>query len=155
VWPATDADLAALPISDVVPTSPTYPGALVRVDGTADVKYVDSDGNLLGVDAASLASRGWTTQDVAVIPAEAVPASTAPAYRRTDFGTPPAPTTLAIRDGALVQTPTHLVGVVSGGRFRRLWDSRMLTAYGYAGKPRLYVPTAAVTSLPTAELTQR
>jgi hypothetical protein len=31
----------------------------------------------------------------------------------------------------------------------------MVKAYGYAGKPRLLVPTAAVTSLPTAALTAR
>jgi hypothetical protein len=54
-----------------------------------------------------------------------------------------------------VQTPSHLVGVVSGGRFRRLWDSRMVAAYGYAGKPRLLVPTAVITAMPTAELTAR
>jgi hypothetical protein len=157
VWPATDADLAALPVTDVVPTGPVYPGALVRVDGTPDVKYVDGDGNLLGVDAASLASHGWTVQDVAVIPADAVPTadptSATSSYRRTSWDAPAPATTLPIRDGALVQTPSHLVGVVSGGKFRRLWDSRMVAAYGYAGKPRLYVPTAAVTALPTAELT--
>jgi hypothetical protein len=156
VWPVKDADLAALPVTDVLPDSPLYSGALVRTDGTSEVQYVDADGNLLTVDAASLASHGWTTDDIAVIPAVAAPAPTDQAlpgsYRRTDYS---APTTLPIRDGALVQTPSHLVGVVSGGRFRRLWDSRMLTAYGYAGKPRLYVPTAAIASLPTAELTAR
>jgi hypothetical protein len=155
-WPATDADLAALPVSDVVPASPIYPGALVRTDGTADVHYVDVDGNLLSVDAASLASRGWTTQDIAVVPADAVaptdPTVDPSAYRR-DWQ--PTPTTLPIRDGALVQTMTHLVGVVSGGKFRRLYDSRMVTAYGYAGKPRLLVPTAVLAALPTAELTAR
>jgi murein DD-endopeptidase MepM/ murein hydrolase activator NlpD len=156
-WPASDADLAALPISETVPTSPLYPGALVRTDGTADVRYVDADGNQLTVDAASLASRGWTTQDIAIIPADAqAPPTDAPvepvAYRR-DWQ--PTPTTLPIRDGALVQTPSHLVGVVSGGKFRRLWDSRMVTAYGYAGKPRLLVPTAVITAMPTAELTAR
>jgi murein DD-endopeptidase MepM/ murein hydrolase activator NlpD len=156
VWPATDVDLAALPVSDAVPTSPIYPGALVRTDGTADVHYVDVDGNLLSVDAASLASRGWTTQDIAVVPADAVAPTDAtvdpPAYRR-DWQ--PTPTTLPIRNGALVQTTTHLVGVVSGGKFRRLYDSRMVAAYGYAGKPRLLVPAAVIAALPTAELTAR
>ncbi|MDX6198051.1 MAG: peptidoglycan LD-endopeptidase LytH [Actinomycetota bacterium] len=156
IWPATDADLAALPVGDVVPDSPLYPGALVRTDGTADVHYVDVDGNRLAVDAASLASRGWTTQDIAVVPAEVVaPTATTVdpyAYRR-DWQ--PTPTTLPIRDGALVQTTTHLVGVVSGGKFRRLYDSRMVAAYGYAGKPRLLVPTAVIAALPTAELTAR
>jgi hypothetical protein len=157
-WPVTEVDLVALPVTDVVPTSPLYPGALVRVDGTSGVSYVDRDGALLGVDATSLASHGWTTQDIAVIPADAVPNATVPApapdassgyYRRNDA----VPATLPMRDGVLVQTPSHLVGVVSGGSFRRLWDSRMVTAYGYAGKPRLYVPTAVVTALPTAPLT--
>jgi hypothetical protein len=155
VWPASDVDLAALPVSETVPTSPLYPGALVRTEGTADVHYIDVDGNLLTVDAASLASRGWTTEDVAVVPADVpTPAPTvdAGAYRR-DSGLPP--TTLPLRDGVLVQTPSHLVGVVSGGKFRRLWDSRMVAAYGYTGKPRLLVPTAVVTALPTAELTSR
>ena len=161
-WPATDADLAALPVSDVVPDSPVYPGALVRTDGTDAVQYVDADRNLLSVDAASLASRGWTTQDVAVIPAEVAAPVDSPvdthvdpyAYHR-DWDAPPTPTTLPIRNGALVQTPSHLVGVVSGGKFRRLYDSRMVAAYGYAGKPRLLVPTAVITALPTAELTAR
>ena len=158
-WPVTDADLAALPVTDVVPDSPQYPGALVRTDGTSEVHYVDVEGNLLAVDAASLASRGWTTQDIAVVPAEVV---TAPvdvpvdpsAYHR-DWDSPPTPTTLPIRNGALVQTPSHLVGVVSGGKFRRLYDSRMVTAYGYAGKPRLLVPTAVINAMPTAELSAR
>ncbi|MDT7570950.1 MAG: peptidoglycan LD-endopeptidase LytH [Actinomycetota bacterium] len=159
IWPATDADLAGLPVTDVVPDSPIYPGALVRTDGTADVHYVDVDRNLLTVDAASLASRGWTTQDIAVLPAEVV-APTEPVDQPTDSFSyrrdwEPTPTSLPIRDGALVQTPSHLVGVVSGGRFRRLYDSRMVTAYGYAGKPRLLVPTAVIAALPTAELTAR
>jgi murein DD-endopeptidase MepM/ murein hydrolase activator NlpD len=157
IWPVTDADLAALPVSDVVPDSPVYPGDLVRTEGSTDVQYVDADLNLLGVDAASLASRGWTTQDVAVVPAEVTAPVDTPvdqfAYHR-DWDTP-TPTTLPIRDGALVQTPSHLVGVVSGGRFRRLYDTRMVTAYGYAGKPRLLVPTAVITAMPTAELTER
>ena len=60
-----------------------------------------------------------------------------------------------IRNATLVQTPSHLVGVVSGGRFRRLYDSRMVASYGYTGKPRLMVPTTVVLSLPTAPLTAR
>src|SRR3954454_10866992 len=99
VWPVTDADLAALPVTDVVPDSPLYPGALVRTDGTSDVKYVDADRNLLGVDAASLASHGWTTADIAVIPADAVPTPVdGVSYRRSYYQ---APTTLPIRNGAL------------------------------------------------------
>jgi murein DD-endopeptidase MepM/ murein hydrolase activator NlpD len=156
-WPATDADLAALPVSDVMPDSPLYPGALVRVDGTGDVKYVTTDGTQLAVDAASLASHGWTAQDVAVIAPPAVVPDPVPTdtsrYRRTAIADVPG--TLPIRNGALIQTPSHKVGVVSGGRFRRLWDSRMVAAYGYAGKPRLLVPDAVIGAMPTAELTAR
>jgi murein DD-endopeptidase MepM/ murein hydrolase activator NlpD len=157
IWPATDADLAALPVSDVVPDSPLYPGALVRVDGTSDVTYVTTDGTQLAVDAASLASHGWTTQDVAVIAPTAVVPDPVPTdasrYRRT--ATADVPGTLPIRNGALIQTPSHKVGVVSGGRFRRLWDSRMVAAYGYAGKPRLLVSDTVIGAMPTAELTAR
>lgn len=55
--------------------------------------------------------------------------------------------------GSLVQTPSHLVGVVSGGSFRRIYDSRMVAAYGYSGRPRLIVADAVVAALPTAALT--
>jgi hypothetical protein len=160
VWPATDADLAALAVTDVVPVSPLYPGALVRTDGATEIRYVDSDGSERPVDVAALASHGWTTQDVAVIPAvqpptDAVPTEPVAGFHRNWDDTPATSGPLPIRDGSLVQTPTHLVGVVSGGKFRRLWDSRMVTAYGYAGKPRLYVPAAVIAALPTAELTAR
>lgn len=159
-WPATDADLAPLPVGDVVPSSPLYPGALLRTEGSPVAKYVDASGSLLTVDAAALTSRGWTAQDIAVVAG----AVTAPATQRVqqvafhrDGSTAPpvVATSLPIRDGALVQTPSHLVGVVSGGVFRRLWDSRMVAAYGYAGKPRQLVPTAVITAMPTAELTAR
>ncbi|MBK5305590.1 MAG: M23 family metallopeptidase [Frankiaceae bacterium] len=162
IWPATDADLAALVVTDVVPASPLYPGALVRTDGTPDIRYVDSDGSERPVDPAALASHGWTTQDVAVVPADVVATADEPiveepisGFRRSWDETARNTGPLPIRDGSLVQTPAHQVGVVSGGAFRRLWDSRMVTAYGYAGKPRLYVPTAVIAALPTAELTQR
>lgn len=163
IWPATEADLAALTVTDVPPASPLYPGALVRTDGTTEIRYVDAGGAERSVDAASLASHGWTTQDVAVIPAvlaPATPAQGAPVgtFHRTSTGSLPdssaATGPLPIRDGTLVQTPSHLVGVV-GGSLRRLWDSRMVKAYGYDGRPRLYLPTAAVSALPTAELTAR
>jgi len=62
---------------------------------------------------------------------------------------------LGIRDGALVVTRSGLVGVVSGGYFRRLYDARMVKAYGYSGKPRLLVPTATVAAMRTAPLTAR
>jgi hypothetical protein len=93
-----------------------------------------------------MTSRGWTAADVAVLPASL------PALRTDEvsYGS-----SLGIRDGALVQTPSHLVGVVSGGRFRRIYDSRMVASYGYTGKPRLMVPTAVVLAMPTAALTAR
>jgi hypothetical protein len=145
-WPLTDPELATLPVAQAAPDSPLYPGALVRTDGSTDVSYVDRDGVLRPVDAVAMASRGWTDADVAVLPAAL------PALRSGDAwpGRP-----LPIRDGALVQTPSHLVGVVSGGTFRRIWDARQVKAYGYTGKPRLYVPDAVVQALPTGELTGR
>lgn len=150
IWPATGADLAALPTTDVVPDSPLYAGDLVRTDGPDTVQYVDASGSLLTVDPAALASHGWTAADIAVLPA--APAPDTSAFRRTaNEGS----AVLSIRNGSLVQTSSHLVGVVSGGTFRRLFDSRMVTAYGYAGKPRLLVPDAVISALPTAPLTAR
>ena len=146
VWPLTDADLAPLPVLDAVPDSPLYPGALVRTEDSSVVQYVDADGSLRPVDEAAMASRGWTSADVAVLPA------TLPALRTGDTWSGPS---LGIRDGALVATRSGLVGVVSGGYFRRIYDSRMVSAYGYAGRPRLLVPTAVVLALPAAPLTAR
>jgi hypothetical protein len=60
-----------------------------------------------------------------------------------------------MRDGALVQTPSRLVGVVSDGAFRQIYDSRMVAAYGYTGRPRQMVPTATVLAMRTAPLTAR
>jgi murein DD-endopeptidase MepM/ murein hydrolase activator NlpD len=146
IWPVPAADLAALPVAPAVPASPLYPGALVRAAASADVQYVDAAGNRRLVDAVTRASHRWTDQDVAVLP------DVPPAARRGQvLGAGPLP----LRSGTLVQTPSHLVGVVSGGRFRRIWDSRMVAAYGYTGKPRLLVPTEVVRALPTAELTVR
>src|SRR4051794_4113862 len=145
-WPLTDADLAPLPVLEAVPDSPLYPGALVRTEDSTVVQYVGADGSLQPVDAVAMASRGWTAADIAVLPA------TLPALRTDEVSFGPS---LGIRDGALVQTPSHLVGVVSGGRFRRIYDSRMVAAYGYTGKPRLMVPTAVVLAMPTAALTAR
>jgi hypothetical protein len=155
VWPVGDGDLAALPVTDALPSSPYYPGALVRTDGTAEARYVDVDGTLLSVDAVALASHGWTTQDVAVLPADAVTSASASASGQVQRSASQTEGALDLRDGVLVQTPSHLVGVVSGGAFRRIWDSREVAAYGYIGKPRLLVPTALITALPAAELTAR
>lgn len=63
------------------------------------------------------------------------------------------PASPLLRDGTLVQTWSHKVGVVSGGTARRLHDSRQVRDYGYAGKPRLVVPDAVVAHLRTSELT--
>jgi hypothetical protein len=93
-----------------------------------------------------MASHRWTTEDVAVLPAAM------PALRTDEVSVG---SSLGIRDGSLVQTPSRLVGVVSGGAFRRIYDSRMVAAYGYAGKPRLMVPTEVVLAMPTAPLTKR
>ena len=158
VWPMTDADLAPLPILETTPDSPLYPGALVRTEGTTQVLYVDADSRLRPVDASAMASRGWTDADVAVLPApveepvvdEHDHEHELPMLRSADVGDP-----LPIRDGALVQTPSRLVGVVSGGKFRRIWDARMVAAYGYTGKPRMMVPTEVVLSMPTGDLTGR
>jgi hypothetical protein len=146
VWSLTEADLAPLPVLEAVPDSPLYPGALIRTEDSQQVQYVDADGTLRPVDAATLASHRWTTEDVAVLPAAM------PALRTDEVSVG---SSLGIRDGALVQTPSRLVGVVSGGTFRRLYDSRMVAAYGYTGKPRLMVPTATVLAMRTAPLTAR
>ncbi len=45
------------------------------------------------------------------------------------------------------------VGVVSGGAFRQLRDSRQVAAYGYTGRPRQVVPATDVDRLRTAALT--
>jgi hypothetical protein len=146
VWQLTEADLAPLPVLDAVPDSPLYPGALVRTEDSTVVQYIGADGSLQPVDVVAMASRGWTAADVAVLPASL------PALRTDEVWHGPS---LGIRNGALVVTRSGLVGVVSGGCFRRLYDSRMLKAYGYAGKPRLLVPTASVLAMPTAALTAR
>ncbi len=169
VFGATDADLALLPIGEAVPTTPAYPGALVRTEGTPDVHWVDRDGTLRPVSGATLASFGWGHADVAVIPAPvaaSVPSpaartrgrasadtSTAPSYgdgTAASYGAP-----LPMRDGTLVQTRAPVVGVIAGGRFRQVYDSRMLRDYGYTGKPRLMLAHPIVADYPTAGLAVR
>ncbi|MEO6205258.1 MAG: M23 family metallopeptidase, partial [Mycobacteriales bacterium] len=110
VFPVTGADLAQLPLGETVPTTPYYPGALVRTDGTPEVRWVDAAGVLRPVDGATLVSYGWGHSDVTVVPASG------PSY-----GDP-----LPMRDGTLVQTRAPVVGVISGGAFRRIYDSRMV-----------------------------
>lgn len=136
VWPVAAADLGALP-ETTLPTSPGYPGALLRVDG--QLQHVGSDGLRHPVSAAAAGSHGWSTPDVLVPAADAVlPGEGAP---------------LGLRDGSLVTTSGPRVGVVSGGAFRRLHDVRQVAAYGYAGRPRRAVPPAEVDGLRTAALT--
>ncbi|MCW2614222.1 MAG: N-acetylmuramoyl-L-alanine amidase [Frankiales bacterium] len=140
VLPLGDVDLQRLPVADGV-DGPLFPGALVRADGDPVVSLVDADGRLHPVvHPAVLASHGLSSADVAVLPADALEDSR--------WGSP-----LALRDGTLVQTPSHRVAVVSDGAARRLWDSRQVAAYGYVGRPRLAVPDALVDGLRSAALT--
>ncbi|MCW2776673.1 MAG: N-acetylmuramoyl-L-alanine amidase [Frankiales bacterium] len=137
VWPVADADLATLPVGDVLPTTPLYPGALLRVAGR--LQLVGSDGRLHAVTAAVAGSHGWTTPDVLTLPLELpldLPGSGEP---------------LGLRDGSLV-VAGGVVGVVSAGTFRPLHDSRQVSSYGYAGRPRQVVPADAVTGLRTTAL---
>ena len=138
--PVTDAELTRLPVVDP-PASPLYPGALVRAEGADAVHLVAPDGDLRPVPhPAVLASHGWSSRDVAVLPEEV--------FADVDVDAP-----LDLRDGTLVQTWSHKVSVVSGGAARRLHDARQVRDYGYTGKPRLLVPDAVVAHLRTAELT--
>lgn len=138
VWPVTDADLAGLPVAPA-PTTPLCPGALVRLGGV--VHLVGADGLLHPASPAVTGSYGWTSADVSALPDGAA--------------LPPVGAPLGLRDGTLVQTAAHLVGVVSGGRLRPLRDAREVAAYGYSGRPRQLVPAAEVAGLPTAELSAR
>ena len=137
-----DAELAGLPVVDV-PETPLYPGALVRAEDSPAVHLVDDDGRLRAVPhPAVLASHGWSSRDVAVLPAGAL-----------DEARSAAP--LDLRDGTLVQTHSHKVGVVSGSTFRRIHDGRQVRDYGYTGRPRRLIPDAVVAHLPAGELTGR
>ncbi len=162
VFPVTDADLDQLPVSQSIPKNPYYPGSLLRTDGTPDIRWVDATGVLRPVDGATLVSYGWVHGDVTVVPAEVVPSPepTVAAHRGSRNADVPAPgpsygDPLPMRDGTLVQTRSPVVGVISGGAFRRIYDSRMVRDYGYAGKPRLMLAHAVVEAYPTAELTGR
>ena len=142
VHAVTDADLTALPEAEA-PTSPLYAGALVRAADEPTVHRVDSEGRLRPVThPAVLASRGLSSADVAVLPADALD--------EVEVADP-----LDLRDGTLVQTYSNKVLVISGGYARRLHDARQVAAYGYVGRPRMLVPDALVASLPAAELTAR
>jgi hypothetical protein len=145
IWPLTDADLSRLPVLDEVPSSPLYPGALVRADGDKLVQYVDASRVLRPVSGPAFTSHRWRFEDVAVLPADEVTGE------RSSWQVP---TPLELRDGTLVETQApHLVGVISGGAFRRIWDTRMVTSYAYTGKPRQLVAVSLVTAMPAAGLT--
>lgn len=140
--PVTDADLARLPEVEP-PASPLHPGALVRAADSDVVHLVAPDGDLRPVPhPAVMASHGWSCADVAELPTEL--------FEDVDVDDP-----VDLRDGALVQTYSHKVGVVSGGALRRLHDARQVRDYGYTGKPRTLVPDAVVAHLRHAELTSR
>ncbi len=139
VWPVAAADLAGLPVVEELPQTPLYPGALLRVSGR--VQQVGTDGRLHATTPAVTGSHGWTTPDVATLPeGTELPGDGAP---------------LGLRDGTLVQTPAHLVAVVSGGTVRPLRDARQVRAYGYTGKPRQVVPATELAGLRTAEISAR
>lgn len=135
VWPVSDADLAGLPEAEL-PQTPLYPGALVRVGGR--VHQVGLDGLLHPATPAVTGSHGWTTPDVAVLP------------EGTEL--PEAGEPLGLRDGTLVQTPGHLVAVVSGGAVRQLHDARQVAAYGYSGRPRQLVSATELDGLRRAAI---
>ena len=138
VWPVAATDLARLPVAADLPAAGSYPGALVRVDGTPAVSWIGPDGTAHPVDPWAMRSWGWTWDDVAVVPAP----DPGPAV-----GDP-----LGLRDGTLVQTDSHRVGVVSGRQLHRLRDAREVAAYRYGGLPRALVPDSAVADLPDTEL---
>lgn len=139
--PVTDATLARIPVIEALPASAGFPGALLRTADDPAVHAVGASGELQPVPSgAVLASHGLTSREVALVPVEALAERSA--------GEP-----LALRDGTLVQTPGHVVGVVSGGALRRIWDARQVRSYGYTGRPRLAVPAQLVAELRAGELT--
>ncbi|MDP3711777.1 MAG: M23 family metallopeptidase [Mycobacteriales bacterium] len=163
VFAVSDADLARLP-EVPLPESPVYPGALVRVDGDPAVHRVGEDGALHAVSAQALASHGLSSRDVALLPAPELPLPevldvpvdellpeglrVAALLEALPVGDP-----LGLRDGTVVQTPSHKVAVISGGYVRRLYDSRMVASYGYSGRPRMLVSDALLATYPVRALT--
>jgi hypothetical protein len=129
------SDLAGLPVVDV-PENPYVPGVLLTTPN--GLAQVGDDGLLHAVGPFAARSWGWTTADAI------------PAVDGVDL--PATGDDLPLRDGTLVQAASVGVGVVSGGYLRRLWDTREVNAYGYAGRPRLVVLASALSGLPTAEI---
>lgn len=162
VFAVSDADLVRLP-EVPLPASPVYPGALVRVDGDPTVHRVGEDGALHAVSAQALASHGLSPRDVALLPAPApepelpVPPVDEPLPEGLRVASLlealPVGDPLGLRDGTVVQTPSHKVAVISGGYARRLHDSRMVASYAYTGRPRMLVPDALLSSYPLRALT--
>lgn len=135
VTPVAGTDLAGLTVTDV-PESPFFPGRLVRTG--SGLFQVGDDGALHRVGSFAAASWGLRATDAVDVPA--------------DVELPWTGADLGLRDGTLVSAYRVGVGVVSGGVLRRLWDTREVNAYGYAGKPRLAVVADAVSGLATGEI---
>ncbi|MCU1595898.1 MAG: N-acetylmuramoyl-L-alanine amidase [Frankiales bacterium] len=136
VFPVPASDLARLQVMDA-PVLPFTSGMVIRTSsGTFEI---GQDGQLHSVYPTLMASYGWTQQDVVPVAADLeLPWS---------VGDP-----LGFRDGTLALIPGKGVAVLSGGVVRRVWDTRELNAYGYAGKPRLSVAASSVAGLPEGEV---
>jgi hypothetical protein len=128
-------DLAGLSVT-AAPDSPFFPGRLLKVGGL--LVQVGDDGALHRVGSFAAASWGLKATDAVDAP--------------VDVELPWTGADLGLRDGTLVSAYQVGVGVVSGGVFRRLWDTREVNAYGYAGKPRLPVLAATVSGLSSGEI---
>lgn len=136
VFSVPAGDLARLQVMEE-PLLPFTAGMLVRLAGGTFA--IGDDGQLHSVYPTLMASYGWTQQDV-------VPLA-------EDLEVPwPVAEPLGFRDGTLALVPGKGVVVLSGGVVRRIWDTRELNAYGYAGKPRLAVAASSVAGLPEGEI---
>ena len=134
VLPVAAADLAGLTVVEA-PATVLTAGVLVRTLGKVFV--VSQDGVLLPLTSYVMASWGWTNADVVDLPSDL----------QVQVGEP-----LELRDGTLVNVGGSGPGVVSGTTLRRLWDTREIAAYGYAGIARLNVPAALVAGLQIGEI---
>jgi len=116
---------------------PPLPTAGMLVRHESNVYAVQADGALRQVTSTTMASWGWTNADVVEDSGLVQPIIALP---------------LGLRDATLINVSGLGAAVVSGGILLRLWDLRELTAYGYAGKPRLNVPAALVAGWPSGEI---
>ena len=135
VVPVAGSDLGGLAVA-AAPEYFFFPGRLLRANG--GLFQVGDDGALHRVGSFAAASWGLRAADAVDAP--------------PDVELPWTGEDLGLRDGTLVSAYQVGVGVVSDGVFRRLWDTREVNAYGYAGKPRLAVLAAAVSGLPSGEI---